>query len=194
MDKFLRISYTWWFFLFMCIIVGLVIAGLAFSKADEDVEPSYCGDEKKCEAINLSLNQTNEVFSLPTHCLNVFNKDKPPRSAASGCAWFWPEGADELFNFDKYIDPKETTKNLRDWASNRKDDFFPHLDLKKFPLHHQTIEIVTEGNCPTPFMDFIVLGETTARGAANEKFGVCAVLPKDMVNVFNYLGISVALA
>ena len=192
MGKFLHISYIWLKFLFVCVAVVVIawfvvwlVARLAtFSKADKDVEPGYCGGEEKCEPINLTLVQTNEVVSLPTHCLNILNKD------ASRCAWFWPEGADELFNIDKYIDPKETTKNLRDWAKNRQDDFFPHIDLNKFPQHHQTIEIVTEGHCPTPFMNFIVLGETNT----NEKFGICAVLPKDMVNVFNHLGVSVALA
>lgn len=164
------------------------------SKKNEDVEPGDCGDEEKCEPNNLTLDQTNEVVSLPTHCLNILNKNKPQNGSASRCAWFWPEGADELFNIDKYIDPKETTKNFRDWAKNRKDSFFPHLDLKKLPQHHQTIEIVTEGNCPAPFMEFRVLGETTRSGATNEKFGVCTVLPEDMVNVFNHLGISVTLA
>ena len=196
MGKFLHLSYPWWFFFFMCVVVSLVITGLVtFSKADKNVEPGYCGDRAKCEPINLTLDETNEVVSLPTHCLNILNKNKPQNGSASRCAWFWPEGADELFNIDKYIDPKETTKNLRDWASNRKDDFSPHLDLKKFPQHHRTIEIVTEGNCPGPFMDFIVLGETSPTGGgATEKFGVCTVLPKDIVNIFNHLGISVTLA
>ena len=195
MSKFRGISSTaWWIFVLMFVVViGIIITGVViFFKADKDVEPDYCGDKKKCKPINLTLDETNEKISLPTHCLNILNKSRATPTAVPRCAWFWPEGLDELFNIDEFINPNETTKNLRDWAKNRKDAFSPHLDLNKFPQHHQTIEIVTEGNCPAPFMDFIVLGETTEE--QNEKFGVCTVLPENMVNVLNHLGVFAALA
>ena len=167
----------------MCVVVSLVITGLVtFSKADKNVKPGYCGDRAKCEPINLTLVQTNEVVSLPTHCLNILNKD------ASRCAWFWPEGADELFNIDKYIDPKETTKNLRDWAKNIKDDFFSHIDLNKLPQHHQTIEIVTEGNCPAPLWSLEFWGKPPAPGLRSRSSGSAPFYQKTWLTFLITLG------
>ena len=117
-----------------------------------------CKTDRECKPFNVSLGLTTpkEDISLPTHCLNILDKDE------HRCVWLWPEGLYELIDLDGYIDSADpsvsTTTNLRDWMESRKDDLYTTIDLNKLPHHHQTVEIVDEGMCPFPFMDFVSLG------------------------------------
>jgi len=152
-------SYIW----IIWIIIGWVLLATAIvlittgTKENRGREMS-CKTDRECKPFNVSLGLTTpkEDISLPTHCLNILDKDE------HRCVWLWPEGLYELIDLDGYIDfadpSVDTTTNLRDWMKSRKDDLYTTIDLNKLPQHHQTVEIVDEGMCPFPFMDFIPLG------------------------------------
>jgi len=172
----------WWIGI---IVVIMVTFCLCSSSVVEKIvaDPASCRGRGECKRIRLGIGYPPETVSLPTHCLNMFD-DKLRK-----CAWLWPEGLDE-FELEKYRwFALDTTKNLRDWAKNRKGFFFPHIDLTKFPHHHQPIDIVFEGTCPIPFMDFIGLGRSNG-----DTFGVCAISSSDTPTVFRYLGLEVGSA
>lgn len=168
-------------------IITAIVLSVNSNKENRDMGSDSCKTDLECNPINLTLNTTKKKISLPTHCLNIFNKDEPM------CAWLWPEGLYELYDFDwdKYIDPTDpsvdTTTNLRDWMKSRKYDLYTNIDLNKLPQHHQTIEIVDEDMCPFPFMDFISLGSRDIE-KGYKQFGVCAVSPSNSSRIIAQLG------
>ncbi len=141
----------------VCLVVVGIIGSITGSKENRGREMS-CKTDRECSPFNVSLELTapKEDISLPTHCLNVLDKDE------HRCVWLWPEGLYEVIDLDGYIDSDDPstsiTTNLRDWMKSRKQDLYTTIDLNKLPQHHQTVEIVDEGMCPFPFMDFISLG------------------------------------
>ncbi len=139
----------------VCLVVAGTVGAVISTKENRDSELS-CKTDLECKPIKARFNTTKEKILLPTHCLNILNKDE------HRCAWLWPEGLYELVDLEEYIDPTDpsvdTTTNLRDWMKSRTYDVYTTLDLNKLPQHHQTIEIVDEDMCPFPFMDFIPLG------------------------------------
>jgi len=169
----------WWISIIVVIMVTFCLYSTSLvGKIVAD--PDSCRGRGECKRIRLGIGYPSETVSLPTHCLNIFD-DKLRK-----CAWLWPEGLDE-FELEKHRwFALDTTKNLRDWAKTRKEVFFPHIDLTKLPHHHQPIDIVFEGTCPIPFMDFIGLGRSNG-----DTFGVCAISPSDTPTVFRYLGLEV---
>jgi len=208
-------SYSGWIIGFVVIIIafGLFINS---NKEEREMVSGSCKTDLECNSINLTFATTGEKISLPTHCMNIFNKND------SRCAWLWPEGLYELIDLDAYVDRADseidTTTNLRDWMKSNKDIIHTPLDLNKLPQHHQTIEIIKEDMCPVPFMDFIPLGslDTSKEGQTLEKndsiakrirrtsetqsiypqiidqtFGVCAVSASNVGKVFAQLGLRV---
>ena len=173
----------WWIGIIV-VIVATVFLCSTTSVVEKIVgDPAYCKGKGGCKPFSLDIGYPAETISLPTHCLDMFD-DKIRK-----CAWLWPEGLDE-FELEKHRRfVVDTTKNLRDWAKTRKEVFFPHIDLTKLPHHHQPIDIVFEGTCPIPFMDFIGLGRSNG-----DTFGVCAISFPDTSNVFRYLGLEVGPA